>query len=146
MWYPNTCVLHSYHELFWNEAAVSPLLRLCTCSLFDAPVSSHFPPVIHPVPTPSCAGSTGWDGLTLLNEKIRAISKWELCVIIPIYKLWTTRVKCVMCTMYVEMELQVLCLLIARLFLPLAATFPQQFTQYSPHPVQGVCWNCLMVE
>ena len=45
-----------------------------------------------------------------------------------------------MCTMGVEMELQVLCLLIARLFLPLAATFqPQQFTQYSPHPVQGVC-------
>ena len=40
---------------------------------------------------------------------------------------------------FFEMELQVVCLLIARLFLPLAATFPQQFTQYSPHPVQGAC-------
>ena len=40
---------------------------------------------------------------------------------------------------FFEMELQVVCLLIARLFLPLAAIFPQQFTQYSPHPVQGAC-------
>ena len=41
--------INSYHELFY-EAAVSCLLRLSTCSPFDTPLSSHFPPVIHPVP------------------------------------------------------------------------------------------------